>query len=267
MLRRTHVPGLARQEPARRRSGAYRSGSRVRRYVLPILGLVSLLLHGLIAGAFLLAHRDAPAPVAIAPDKPVTVQLVMEEQQGSGPPQAAPPPHPPDQAQPQPHPQTPPEATPPPPPDPKPTTEGLPPAAQPAPPNPPDPLAAAQPAATPAPPQPPLQINIGGTDSPSNAIVEGHDVIPGSPDNPARNRPPAYPEAAARQGQYGTVSVVVHVGTAGVADGVDIERSSGYPLLDRAAEEAVRKWTFAPATKDGLPVPFDFRMNFKFAFQ
>ena len=262
MVRWIHVPGwlrvrTARRRPERSRSGSYRPSARKRGYVLPVLGLVSLLVHGMVVGAFLLAHRQAAAPAAIAPDTPVTVQLVMQEQQGSGQTQAAPPPRPPNQAQPQPHPQTPP-------PEPQPATEGLPPAAAPTPPNPPDPTQAT---ATPAPPQPPLQITIGGTDSPSNAIVQGHDVIPATPDNPARNRPPVYPDAAARQGQQGTVGVVVHVGPAGVADGVDIERSSGYPLLDQAAEQAVRKWTFVPATKDGLPVPFDFRMNFTFAFQ
>ena len=262
MARWMHVAGSARQQPVRTRSGSYRPSSLVRGYVLPILGLVSLLLHGLIVGAFLWTHRHDAVPVGIAPDKPVTVQLVMQEQQGSGQNQAAPPPQPPSQVQPQAHPQTP-AATPPPPPDPQPTTEGLPPVAPPAPPSPPDPSEAT---AT-APPQPPLQINIGGTESPSNAIVQGHDVIPATPDNPARNRPPAYPEPAARLGQQGSVLVVVHVGTAGVADGVDIERSSGYPLLDQAAQQAVRKWTFAPATKDGVPVPFDFRMNFSFAFQ
>ncbi len=38
-------------------------------------------------------------------------------------------------------------------------------------------------------------------------------------------------------------------------------------IADQAAQQAVRKWTFAPATKDGVPVPFDFRMNFSFALQ
>lgn len=224
---------------------------------LRIAGVVSILLHLLIVAGFLLFNRRS-VPVAEAPDNPATVELVMREQQGAGETmvnQPTPPPAEPQQAA------TPPEA--------KPADTGEPAPSQAAtPPNPPAPPAPPAQAAAPAPPDHVPQINIGGTDSPSNAVVQaGRDIVPASPDNKARNRPPIYPDEAARLGQQGDVLIVVHVGPSGLPSGVAVERSSGYGLLDRAAENAVMKWTFQPATKDGLPVPFDFRMNFTFAFQ
>ena len=227
---------------------------------LRIAGLLSLLLHLLIVASFFAHFRHNQTPVAEAPDKPALVELVMEEQKGTGQTTVAPPPQPQVQAQPPTPPPTPPEPKPPE------VAEAAPTPAVP-PPTPPQPPAPPTPAARPAPPANVPEIHIGGTDSPSNAVVTGADVIPGSPDKAARNRPPVYPDEAARLGQQGAVVVVVHVGPSGLPDGVDIERSSGYALLDRAAENAVRKWSFVPASKDGLPVSFDFHMNFQFAFQ
>ena len=221
-------------------------------YRIGIAGLISLALHlSIAAGILLLGHRAAPPP--IIPDKPVAVELVMEEQRGAGKTTGAPPSA--EQSQP-------PTPSPPPlPPDDGPSKPT--PAAEP--PTPPSkPAEAAKSAAS----QPVPQISIGGTDSPSNAIVQrGENVIPASPDKKARNRPPVYPEDAARRGQQGTVLLAIHVGPSGLPFGVDVERSSGYPLLDKSAQEAAMKWTFIPAAKDGLPVPYDFRMNFTFAFE
>ncbi len=219
---------------------------------LRIAGLVSVTLHlAIVVGILLFARR--PVPLAEAPDKPVAVELVMEEQKGAGKTEVHPPPA--EQARPQP-----------PPPTPRAEAEPLPtPAAsQPTQPVPPaKPAETAKPAPNPAVPE----INIGGTDSESNAIVTGSNVIPATPDKKARNRPPIYPEAAAIRGQQGVVLLVIHVGPSGLPSGVDVERSSGYALLDKSAEDAVMKWTFVPAVKDGLPIPFDFHMNFTFAFE
>jgi len=225
---------------------------------LRIAGLISILLHLLIVAGFLLFQRRS-VPLAEAPDTPAVVELVMQEQKGSGQTVVNPPAPPPAQ----PRPETAPT------PAPKPPEVGEP-APSPAatPPSPPTPPAPSAEAAAATPPNHVPQINIGGTDSESNAVVTGgRDIIPGSPDNKARNRPPVYPDEAARLGQQGAVLIVVHVGPSGLPSGVAIERSSGYAMLDKAAENAVMKWTFQPATKDGLPVPFDFYMNFTFAFQ
>ena len=131
----------------------------------------------------------------------------------------------------------------------------------------PTPEAKPHPPVPPQPKAPPADVpvfNLGGTDSESNAIVSGDQVIPASPDDAARNRPPVYPQQAAMLHQQGTVTVVIHVSPQGTTEGIDILQGSGHILLDRAVLDAVRNWRFLPAVKDGQPVPFDMPMRFVF---
>ena len=79
-----------------------------------------------------------------------------------------------------------------------------------------------------------------------------------------RNLPPVYPPEAARLGQAGTVVVLIHVSMQGVALDAEVVRSSGYRLLDEAARNAVLRWEFVPAMRDGKPLPFDMAMTFTF---
>ena len=62
-------------------------------------------------------------------------------------------------------------------------------------------------------------------------------------DNPA----PTYPATSKRLGETGTVILRVLVNPQGRADSVQVERSSSYSRLDRAALDAVRQWKFVPA--------------------
>jgi protein TonB len=78
------------------------------------------------------------------------------------------------------------------------------------------------------------------------------------------NRPPEYPREAAMNGEHGTVVVMIHVSPAGTTAGLDVVSSSGYALLDRAVREAVARWRFLPAVKDGQPVASDMKMGFIF---
>ncbi|MBL8300092.1 MAG: energy transducer TonB [Rhodanobacteraceae bacterium] len=77
----------------------------------------------------------------------------------------------------------------------------------------------------------------------------------------------AYPAQAARQRLEGTVLLRVLVGADGVPQRIDIEKSSGHGILDRAARDAVMKWRFEPGTRDGQPfaayglVPIAFRLT------
>lgn len=68
------------------------------------------------------------------------------------------------------------------------------------------------------------------------------------------NPPPLYPEEADRKKQEGKVLVSVQVEANGRPGSVTLISSSGFPLLDAAALEAVRKWTFYPQNVGGLPV-------------
>ena len=65
---------------------------------------------------------------------------------------------------------------------------------------------------------------------------------------------PTYPPEAFRAGEEGTVLVRVDVDASGNPTNVDVARRSGSRELDRAALDAVRKWRFDPAIKDGKPV-------------
>lgn len=59
----------------------------------------------------------------------------------------------------------------------------------------------------------------------------------------------------------------VRVLPTGRADGITVQKSSGRGILDDAAVDAVRSWTFAPATQGGNPVagwvnvPIEFRLQ------
>jgi protein TonB len=59
---------------------------------------------------------------------------------------------------------------------------------------------------------------------------------------------PTYPPASRRAGEQGTVRLKVLVDTNGRASNVQVTQSSGFPRLDQAASEAVRKWRFVAAT-------------------
>lgn len=59
---------------------------------------------------------------------------------------------------------------------------------------------------------------------------------------------PTYPPASRRAGEQGTVRLKVLVDTNGRASNVAVMQSSGFPKLDQAATEAVRKWRFVAAT-------------------
>jgi protein TonB len=59
----------------------------------------------------------------------------------------------------------------------------------------------------------------------------------------------------------------VRVSPAGRVLDVQLERSSGRSVLDRAATDAVRRWRFHPARRDGMAVegsvvvPVQFRLD------
>ena len=119
-----------------------------------------------------------------------------------------------------------------------------------------------------APPEPPSRkapvFDLSGTESESNATVMGPHVIPASQDDRYRNRPPIYPQAAEIHREGGIVDLLIHVTDTGVTGSVDVMASSGYPILDHAAIDAVMKWHFRPALKEGRSVPFDMRFRFEF---
>jgi protein TonB len=123
-----------------------------------------------------------------------------------------------------------------------------------------DPEPAAAAAATPMPqesesPAPRVDAR-AATPSPASPEIAAREPV-SAPDFRAAyldNPPPAYPRAARRNGEEGTVTLRVLVNQDGLATQVELERSSGSNLLDTAAREAVKNWRFAPARRAGVPV-------------
>lgn len=72
----------------------------------------------------------------------------------------------------------------------------------------------------------------------------------------ASNQAPEYPPQALRSGVEGSVSVRVEVDASGLPTDVKIVERNGERSrdLDRAVTDAVRKWRFEPAMKDGKAV-------------
>ena len=76
-----------------------------------------------------------------------------------------------------------------------------------------------------------------------------------------------YPDAARGERQQGVVMLRIEVSAAGRADSVELETSSGYPMLDERALDIVRRWSFEPARNLSGPVasvlsqPIRFSLN------
>ncbi|MDI3325899.1 energy transducer TonB [Pontibacterium granulatum] len=78
---------------------------------------------------------------------------------------------------------------------------------------------------------------------------------------------PNYPRLARRRGQEGTVWLRVEVDTSGRVLAIEIDRSSGFEILDKAALKAVRSWRFLPALQGGqaqvsyVKIPVKFQLD------
>ena len=78
---------------------------------------------------------------------------------------------------------------------------------------------------------------------------------------------PVYPLTARRRGWQGTVVLDIAMLADGTIGAVKIAESSGYPLLDAAAQKAVKKWRHIPVQHNGVSVarranlPIRFRLD------
>lgn len=109
-------------------------------------------------------------------------------------------------------------------------------------------------------------VNLGDADDDRDSLmVTGDNVVSSGPDAKYRNMPPSYPHEAIKRHQQGTVQVLVHITPAGEAGEIELITSSGSAALDNAARDAVSKWHFKPAIRDGAPVAsvFPLQMNFR----
>lgn len=107
-----------------------------------------------------------------------------------------------------------------------------------------------QPRLVEAPPPPPPQPTAPAEAPPPAPAATGY-VSPQP--IPGQTPSPQYPPRALRRRESGTVTIRAEIGPDGVPVSVGVERSSGSRALDRAAEDAVRRWRFQPALRDGEP--------------
>jgi len=75
---------------------------------------------------------------------------------------------------------------------------------------------------------------------------------------------PRYPRGSRRRGEEGIVSIKVWIDEKGNPQKVEVIKSSGFPSLDRAAVEALRKGSFVPAMKNNKPVDSTLTQNIEF---
>ncbi|MFW6175811.1 MAG: TonB family protein [Acidobacteriota bacterium] len=83
------------------------------------------------------------------------------------------------------------------------------------------------------------------------------------PPEPVHTPRPRYPEIARRAGRTGTVIVQATIDREGTVTDVEVLR--GAPLgMTEAAVEAVRRWRFRPATREGRPVAVYYQLTVRF---
>src|SRR5574344_2115090 len=78
-------------------------------------------------------------------------------------------------------------------------------------------------------------------------------VMPSSNAGYLNNPRPAYPSISRRMGEEGKVMLRVYVNTQGLPEQIELQQSSGFERLDKAAMDAVRRWKFVPGTRNGVP--------------
>jgi protein TonB len=119
------------------------------------------------------------------------------------------------------------------------------------------------------------------TASTANDTGQGKRRIAGTPERPGsgegivtyamprykENPPPNYPGVARTRGYEGRTLLRVEVFETGKVGRIEITTSSGFEVLDKAALESVKGWTFVPGTKNGakttqwVMVPIRFCLN------
>jgi protein TonB len=106
------------------------------------------------------------------------------------------------------------------------------------------------PAAPPPPPPPSAPVRVGGAIKPP---TKTHDARP------------VYPPIAQSARVSGVVIIEATIGADGRVKDAKVLRS--IPLLDQAALDAVKQWTFTPTLLNGVPVPVIMTVTVNFTLQ
>lgn len=79
------------------------------------------------------------------------------------------------------------------------------------------------------------------------------------------NQAPVYPKLSRKRKEQGTVLLWLLVSSQGVVTEIKIKQSCGFERLDQAAMQAVKKWQFSPAKKDGKAIDYWYEMPMTFS--
>lgn len=201
----------------------------------------------LAALALTLAHSNEPVAEPETVTQPTLVGIML-----------APPPV----AQPQPKPKPLPEPKPQPKQQPKPTPTPLPKAlSKPLPKAPPSEKAVSAPKVQPAPAPAKNTQTAPAKTAPAEPAIQP----PSAEAQGLNNKAPLYPQLSRKKKEQGTVLLLILVKADGTVGEVQLKTSSGYTRLDQAARQAVKRWQFQPALKEGQPIDFWYELPLKFS--
>ena len=86
-----------------------------------------------------------------------------------------------------------------------------------------------------------------------------------TPARPIKSDHPPYPYTASKQGWEGTVVLRLTVSREGIVEQAAIHTSSGFPILDESALQAVQAWRFEPAKDGEFPISATVEQPIRFA--
>jgi protein TonB len=81
------------------------------------------------------------------------------------------------------------------------------------------------------------------------------------------NPPPQYPRVAVKRGYQGVAELMVLVNKNGFVDDVWLFESSGYSILDEAALQSVKDWSFTPGKQGDQAIDMWVRVPVRFQLQ
>ncbi len=81
------------------------------------------------------------------------------------------------------------------------------------------------------------------------------------------NKAPVYPMLSRKRKEQGTVWLLLLVSKEGMVTELKLKKTSGFDRLDQAALQAVKKWKFQPAHKQGQAIDYWYELPLKFSLQ
>ncbi len=113
---------------------------------------------------------------------------------------------------------------------------------------------------------PPPEISFAPSESSGSAITSVTNTQSVTPQSDKRrpNPRPDYPEASIRLNEEGSVILALYVTPQGTVSDAKVEKSSGFPRLDEAAQRASLRYRFVPGKQGGQPAAMWHRIKITF---